>query len=207
MTDELTEYEKAVRPFVRADRWGGREVTRWPLDDPATWRRNILDSFVKRDDFVKRFAWAIPNAKALQTVALLSPIVEIGAGNGYWASLLEARGAVVHAYDDMSWTDQTGSFYTTVLKAGPAVLPYYSSSWSLFLCWPPYSTSMAFDALKRFRGTRFAYIGEGASGCNGTEAFHALLERDWTERQSVPLVQWEGLHDGLTIYERSSTRD
>lgn len=34
---------------------------------------------------VEKFAWAIPDNRSLRIIAEFSPIVEIGAGKGYWA--------------------------------------------------------------------------------------------------------------------------
>ena len=46
------------------------------------------------------FAHAVPSAEALDAVAALdTPVVEIGAGTGYWAALLEQRGVDVVALD------------------------------------------------------------------------------------------------------------
>lgn len=47
----------------------------------------------------REFAYAVPSHDALAILSSLSPVVEIGAGTGYWASLLRARGATVYAYD------------------------------------------------------------------------------------------------------------
>ena len=45
------------------------------------------------------YAWAIPDERALRICEAFSPIVEIGAGAGYWARLLRDRGVDVAAYD------------------------------------------------------------------------------------------------------------
>ena len=42
---------------------------------------------------------AVPTAQAIKTLAKLGPIVEMGAGSGYWAAMLEERKADVIAYD------------------------------------------------------------------------------------------------------------
>ena len=43
--------------------------------------------------------FAVPNEAALQKLEDLSPIVQVGAGAGYWAALLQKRGVDVVAYD------------------------------------------------------------------------------------------------------------
>ncbi len=44
-------------------------------------------------------AHAVPTPRALKALAKLGPIVEMGAGSGYWAAMLQSRGVDVVAYD------------------------------------------------------------------------------------------------------------
>ncbi len=46
---------------------------------------------------VSKYSWALPNEELLTEIASRSPIIEIGAGNGYWASLLSKKGADIIA--------------------------------------------------------------------------------------------------------------
>ncbi|EGZ05756.1 hypothetical protein PHYSODRAFT_532741 [Phytophthora sojae] len=46
-----------------------------------------------------KYSWAIPDERALQIIKHYGPIVEMGAGSGYWARLLRLRGVDVVAYD------------------------------------------------------------------------------------------------------------
>ena len=52
-----------------------------------------------RDELVKKYAWAVPTEASIEAIAALGPIVEVGAGTGYWAWLLRQVGATVEAYD------------------------------------------------------------------------------------------------------------
>src|SRR5439155_3416790 len=44
-------------------------------------------------------SWAIPNEQALDVLAKYAPLVECGAGMGYWTALLRARRVDAIAYD------------------------------------------------------------------------------------------------------------
>ncbi|KAG7385694.1 hypothetical protein PHYPSEUDO_001148 [Phytophthora pseudosyringae] len=46
-----------------------------------------------------KYSWAIPDERALQILKHYGPIVEMGAGSGYWARLLQLRGVDLVAYD------------------------------------------------------------------------------------------------------------
>jgi hypothetical protein len=86
---------------------GGRlPVGRWDLS-PGLAR--ALDLPARRRELAARFAWAIPAPAALAAVAEAGPLVETGAGTGYWAALLRELGADVVATDPAAggplWTD------------------------------------------------------------------------------------------------------
>lgn len=72
------------------------------------------------------------------------------------------------------------------------------------LCWPPYDAEMATRALARYKGSCVIYIGEGAGGCTGDDDFHAELAAKWNLATSCEIPQWDGLHDEVFVYVRSS---
>ena len=49
--------------------------------------------------YVERFGWAIPDERALNILSHYGPIVEVGAGLGYWGRLLINRGIDYLGYD------------------------------------------------------------------------------------------------------------
>lgn len=71
--------EKDEAASVRACNWVRLEVLGEPL--------------------CKKYAWAIPDERALQILASFSPLIEIGAGRGYWARLLRDQGVNILAFD------------------------------------------------------------------------------------------------------------
>jgi hypothetical protein len=66
-----------------------------PIADPVLeiWRHNC------RDWLARLYAFAVPNQACLEELAKHTPIVEMGAGTGYWASQLKNMGVDVIAYD------------------------------------------------------------------------------------------------------------
>eukprot|EP01050_Picozoa_sp_SAG11_P037163 SAG11_NODE_14522_length_609_cov_0.849020_1_plen_107_part_10 len=51
------------------------------------------------EDAQERYAWAIPDERALTICAHFAPLVEVGCGAGYWARLLRDRGVPITALD------------------------------------------------------------------------------------------------------------
>lgn len=154
-----------------------------------------------RSWFTSVFAWAIPSPKALDFIAETldgRPLVEIGAGNGYWAWCLAQMGVDVVAYDrspfgsprswfggerfierQMSWADQQREFFP-VQEGGPKVLRDHGDR-VLFMCWPPYQGSMAAEALKAYGGDTCIFIGEWDGGCNADEEFWSMVRDGRTD--------------------------
>ena len=105
------------------------------------------------DTLRKYYAWAVPDSRALNILGEFSPLVEIGAGNGYWARLLENRGVDIIPFDKYFKPRNT---WTTVFYGGPEVLAHsLLSDCNLFLCYPDEQESIAYECLENFTGMYF----------------------------------------------------
>jgi hypothetical protein len=60
---------------------------------------SVLDLPARRRELAATFAWAIPDDGALAVLARYAPLLECGAGTGYWAAVLRSRGVNVVASD------------------------------------------------------------------------------------------------------------
>jgi hypothetical protein len=167
----------------------------------------LTTEYKLRHEFVQKYTWAIPTEGALALLARYSPIVEMGAGTGLWASMLAARGADVVAFDaeppnivKNHWHDRTEIFFP-VQPGTPEVLANFPDR-SLFLCWPPYNTAMASECLDYYRGQHVLYIGEGKWGCTATDDFHETLENDFNMIEYTDIPQWNGIHDRVEAWRR-----
>ncbi|GII78039.1 hypothetical protein Sru01_30210 [Sphaerisporangium rufum] len=115
-----------------------------------------------RDDLLTLYAHAIPTRTALEHLLRLGPLIEVGAGAGYWARLLRDLDADVLAYDEHPpernhWL--TGAVpghpaavapnWTTV-QTGDHTLVAQHPGRALFVCWPPRpGTEYLSDILRR----------------------------------------------------------
>lgn len=154
-------------------------------------------TFTVRSELVRKYAWAIPTPETLAMVAKYSPLIEIGAGTGYWAYLLTKLGADIICYDnDRNFPRDV---YYLVNVGGEKEASKYGDR-TLFLCWPPYNEAMAANCLKAYTGNTLIYIGEGAGMCTGDDEFHEILEKEWKEIECCELLKWSGLHDHLWVY-------
>lgn len=166
-----------------------------------------------RDKLVSKYSWAIPTEEAIRQIALFSPVVEMGAGTGYWASLLKKAGVDVVAYD-RSPPGSTKSLtaacnpwhigskqHTKILQGTPETLKEHAYK-TLFLCWPPRG-SMAAECLRHWNGRFLVHVGE-FGGVTSNEKFRDSIEKDYGLLSTVSIPRWPGMNDMLTIWKRKS---
>jgi len=164
-------------------------------------------AFDRRVACVRRYAFGVPNGAALAAIERCAPIVELGAGTGYWAYLLRNRGVEVVAFD-LAPPDQAPNAYrfeprtwTEVKTGGVEILDQYPDP-TLLLCWPGYKDAFADEALRAYSGQVLIYIGEPAGGHTANPAFFERLRNEWVLSEQVAIPQWPGAHDALSIFHR-----
>jgi hypothetical protein len=164
-------------------------------------------AYERRVASVRRYAFGVPNRAALEAIAGYAPIVELGAGTGYWAYLLRNRGVDIVAYDlaPPGVLDNTYKFeprtWTQVVRGGVEVLDHHADR-ALFLCWPGYRDTFADEALERYAGPVLIYVGEDAGGHTANDGFFDRLGREWLLEEQIAIPRWSGTHDNLSIYNR-----
>ncbi len=166
---------------------------------------DFISRFSKRQDLVKKYSFAIPDEFALQKLVEYSPIVEIGAGLGYWANLVNKMGGKVLCYDDNSW--ELNKLHKTYSEINPIQKlnkdDFFVSS--LFLCWPPME-EMSETYLKMYMengGQTVIYVGEGYGGCTANDEFFEIIENNFKPILRHRIPQWEGIHDEFCIFTRA----
>lgn len=183
---------------------------------------SVLNLAARRRELAALLAWAIPAEGALDVLARHAPLLECGAGTGYWAALLRARGADVVACDadppgrpaadtgagtGNRYHDTRRRPWTPVGTASAGGAVAANQDRTLFLCWPPHDDdSASYAALRAYRGDVLLYVGGGPGGPTGTVRFHRELELNWSPAEQVALPTWPGLRDRLVVYRRNPLR-
>src|SRR5258708_18456335 len=159
-----------------------------------------------RERLIDHFSFAVPSPEALDLIAKNAPILEIGAGTGYWAWCLRQMGVDVVATDlfppqthpvtlekDANCNHWFAVYWTDIerLDAVKAVLQHPNRS--LLLVWP-YMDKMAERALRAYQGDTIIYVGEGDGGATTKDKIPQMLSKwECVETQIIP--QWPGVHD------------
>jgi hypothetical protein len=113
----------------------------------------------------QRYSYVYPTSETLAMLSELGPIVEVGAGTGYWANRLRLLEVDIVAYDQAPPDGEAVNRYHArtetwmpVLEGDQTVLLRHSDR-ALFLCWPPLYSSLG-NCLSYYRGDVVAYIGD-----------------------------------------------
>ena len=207
-------YEEWLRLYEGAEK---DEIGYWrfPGKDFEEQFQHQLASGRSREELVDRYSWAIPTPEVIDALVQFSPLVEIGAGRGYWGALIQEAGGEIDCFDEAPPDTDKENFwhrlhrkftgwvrvFTKVHQAGTEIAAVYPEA-TLFLCWPPYNTPMAYDCLRQYEGKRLVFIGEGDGGCTGDDAFWELLQEEWEEVLYVNIPTWWGIRDHMTVWER-----
>lgn len=108
---------------------------------------------------LNKYAWAIPDQTALKIVANFAPLVEIGAGKAYWASLLRNMNVSIRTYDRFLFPESVR--WTTVCRGGPSVLSLaHNQGRNLLLSYPDEDQEMSTRCMQHFTGEFIIHIGE-----------------------------------------------
>jgi hypothetical protein len=181
-----------------------------PLPEMPERFGDYMAGFWARDHATRRWSWAIPDEHAIAMLVKYSPLIEIGAGTGYWAALASAAGADVVAFDQNPpalaskrnhWHPNTNRFFD--VRRGGAAKVHEHPGRTLFLCWPPMQCPMPGQALAAYTGDIVIFVGE-MHGCCENGDFTAAIERDWDLVEEVDNPQWHGIHDYMGVYRRKS---
>lgn len=169
--------------------------------------QTLHDAGLDRWSLVKRFSWTITDPETLAFVAEHSGglLVDPMAGTGYWGWVLAQLGVDVVSYDAAPGTNhyhEGEPLHATVRTLDGEQAVARHSDRALLLSWPPMDATGS-DILRAYAGARVIYIGESEGGCTGDEDLHELLAKGWAEVASHVPVQWNGIHDVVTVYDRA----
>ncbi len=161
-------------------------------------------NYHRRNLMCEKYTYAIPCLEILEVIKNYVPILEIGAGSGFWGALLRKINCeiIVTTIGDQSYKfiDKFPNKFTKIeYIAGIEAVKKYPNKTVLWI-WPGIE-EWTEETLENING-RLIYIGEGHGGHTGTDKFHDILEKKFNIVQIKNMLQWEEYQDNAYIYER-----
>lgn len=154
---------------------------------------------------VTKYAWAIPNDFAIETIAKYGPLIEIGAGSGYWAFLVSQTKTEIIAYDDESLEKKEPKAQPKKkwfdVKIGNEQVILRHPAHNLFLCYPPLADfyPLASKSLELFTGTFVIFVGEERGKNTADNRFFDVIEQDFELLELIKLQSIPGLQTNPTL--------
>jgi hypothetical protein len=166
-----------------------------------------VDADVAVLTLAQRYAYVFPSESALAMLADLGPLIEIGAGTGYWARQLRSIGVDVVALDQAPVDGERVNRYhprsepwSHVEQGDQTALSGHADR-GLFLCWPPLFSSLG-DCLTYYCGDTVAYIGDEGYRTATLDQLH----ESFTKVAAAPVRALDphpGVRPQLTIWKRT----
>jgi hypothetical protein len=168
------------------------------IDWPAVGPRAALAAYREFCAFRYTMTISDPATIAFITTHANGRVIDPLAGTGYWAYLLQQAGIDANASDP----HPSAHAYLHVTATDAATAVADAPDRTLLLSWPPYRRSIGAQILLAFPGSRVIYLGEDSDGYCGDTAMFDLLRDAWTAVAEHTPVQWPGVHDHVTVFDR-----
>lgn len=168
------------------------------------------EKWTLRNKAIQKYGFAILSENVIDRLKKYAPILEVGAGTGYWAYEFQKR-AIDYIATDLKisensyfkFDEKKSKHWTNVenLSAEEAIEKYPNRT--LLICWPCYNEPWAYDAVCQFKGDYVIYVGEGYEGCTADDQFHYYMDENFYLIDELNLFQWRGFHDRVFVYRRN----
>lgn len=205
------QFEELIYELLKKDTWPTAEeikgyfklppppfrykMIRLPTSAPSIAQGVV--STLKRHVMCSKFTFAIPTFELLQVITKYQPILEIGAGSGFWAALLKKNNCDIIA---TTINDEYHPFpekFTEIekLPAIDAVKKYPDRT--VFCSWPSIGTWTE-ETLPHIK-KRLILISENATA---SDKFYDTLSEDFKQIEEHKIPEWFGIRDKFSVFER-----
>jgi hypothetical protein len=157
----------------------------------------------------REYAWVIPTQEAIIAMGEYSPLIEIGAGLGYWASLLIDSGYKIYAYDiELDIAKNIfiiGNKHWANVQFGGIEKINEHPDCTLFICGPIMNNRMPLDCLKTYKGKYLITACEDSSSFPHAKIYSAFLKElkeTFQEIKNIKLPNWPTRCFELKIHQR-----
>lgn len=174
----------------------------------------------------------MPTDTAIETIAEYGPVLEVGAGSGYWSYVLAEAGVEVIATDlsppDVVTDDLPAGYYDAIgsdeyqfISVERSERESYQKMWDTVhiadhSCIKSYpSHSILFCHPEGFEwteevldlchlGQELVLVAEWYPGADATPMFFKRLAENWELKETFPVYDWASMHVGGYVFEKQS---
>ncbi len=153
---------------------------------------------IRKNFIALKWCCAVPTPEVLSELALFSPVIEVGAGSGYWANQLSELGVNIIALDN--GTDYRAEYFD--VKQVDTFDFSTCAERTLLLIWPSDNLNWAHDLLNKAKWKKIIYIGEWRDGRMATSSFFDKIQNEFMIQKIIPMPRYPGWKDSCYILIR-----
>jgi hypothetical protein len=163
----------------------------------------MMHRFNERERYISELGFSIPCQEVLDFLAGCQPILEIGAGTGFWSRLLANRGVDVIATDTGLSGKRgyygfvVGSLHPTIQLQGKTAVRRFPDR-NVFCSWPTLNHTWFRQAVRAMRiGRMLIVVREDAVA---EDSAWDYIERAFVQVANIEIPCFENLHDHVEIW-------
>ena len=154
---------------------------------------------IRSNYFANEWCCAVPDPTSIEKIAQYSPLLEIGAGNGFWANELSKMGTKIDAFD--SGLDYGPKFFPVKMIETLDLDEFKDRT--LLLIWPSDKLNWPFEIISSHSWQRIIYIGEWKGGRMANDSFFDYLKAHYEIKYLKQMPRFPLWKDSLYVLERS----
>lgn len=202
LTADVPDRASLVRTYALS-RYGSRD----PGNAMAFSATAMGQTFMARDRYIREIGFAVPCAEAIEAILGHGPLIEVGAGTGFWSALLASKGADVLACDlpsPDSYAFAVGTYFPVEKCHGAEFVRRYPDR-TVLMVWPDFKGEWSAEVARAMRpGQTIILVSEGHGGCVGCDDLFDQLEAEFDDVDDVALPVWPGIHDWMSIHRKKA---
>ena len=163
----------------------------------------------ERQHFIEEFGFSLPTAEALALLVAGGPLLEVGAGSGYWSRLVAQQGGDVVA-SDPRLERMYGFEHARHLEDAPVRVPWLDieaktavrrfPKRNVFSSWPSLNKTWLRQAMRAMRPGRTLFVVREESAAE--DSTWAELHLNFRCAASLELLSWHHCHDRFEAWKK-----
>lgn len=160
---------------------------------------------IDNTSILRKYPEYLPTDKNLETIVEYSPLLEVGAGNGYWSKKIDSSGGKIVSTDIFPHDFKNEKTFYDISKEDHTIVLKHKDK-SVLLCHPP-SSDWSLDLLEMMeKGQEIIFVGE-VYGCDATPDFFKYLQTCFDIIEVQDVIDWKSHNAKLIIAQKYTDKE